>query len=72
MPRLSDMERDGAALPDLLKPREVADLLRVDETTVLRWVKDREVEASRLPGGTYRIPRSEVERILATPAVPAA
>jgi excisionase family DNA binding protein len=66
------MEPSGAVLPDLLKPREVADLLRVDESTVLRWIKEGDVEALRLPGGTYRIPRSEVERILATPAVPAA
>jgi excisionase family DNA binding protein len=66
------MELIGVELPDLLKPREVGDLLRVDESTVLRWIKEGQLGALRLPGGTFRVPRAEVERILATPAVPAA
>ena len=35
--------------PDLLTVREVADRLRVDETTVRRWIKQGLLEAITLP-----------------------
>lgn len=35
----------------------------VDRATVGRWVKAGKVKAWRTPGGQYRIPESEVERL---------
>jgi excisionase family DNA binding protein len=55
---LSEMEEE------LLKVSEVAERLRVAESTVRGWITRGEVRAIRLPGGVYRIPRAEVERLL--------
>ncbi len=56
---------------DLLTVREVAQRLRVDDTTVRRWIKNGSLEAITLPHrGTrqaYRIRRSTVDALL-TPA----
>ena len=56
---------------DLLTVREVAKRLRVDDTTVRRWIKNGSLEAITLPHrGTrqaYRIRRSTVDALL-TPA----
>ena len=56
---------------DLLTVREVAKQLRVDDTTVRRWIKNGALEAITLPHrGTrqaYRIRRSTVDALL-TPA----
>jgi len=56
---------------DLLTVREVAQQLRVDDTTVRRWIKNGVLEAITLPHrGTrqaYRIRRSTVDALL-TPA----
>lgn len=53
----------------LLTPREVADLLRVDATTVRRWITIGALPAVTLPGAgiqrAYRIQRSAIEAILA-------
>jgi excisionase family DNA binding protein len=56
---------------DLLTIREVARILRVDDTTVRRWVKQGILEAITLPHvgtrETYRIKRETVEKILGEP-----
>jgi excisionase family DNA binding protein len=53
---------------DLLTVREVAKQLRVDDTTVRRWIKNGSLEAITLPHrGTrqaYRIRRSTVDALL--------
>ena len=53
---------------DLLTVREVAKQLRVDDTTVRRWIKNGALEAIALPHrGTrqaYRIRRSTVDALL--------
>ena len=53
---------------DLLTVHEVATLLRVDDTTVRRWVKLGALEAVSLPRrGThqvYRIKRSSLNTVL--------
>jgi excisionase family DNA binding protein len=66
------MELEATALPKMLLPKEVAVLLRVDHSTVLRWIRDGDMAATKLPGGTYRIPRSEVEPLLKAAESPAA
>jgi excisionase family DNA binding protein len=52
---------------EYLTPREVAEQLHVTQGTVVRWVRLGLVEGIRLPGGQYRIPKSEIERLKRTP-----
>jgi excisionase family DNA binding protein len=56
---------------DLLTVREVANQLRVDDTTVRRWIKNGILEAITLPHRglrqAYRIRRSTLEEMLASP-----
>ncbi len=49
---------------DLLTTREVARMLRVDHTTVRRWIKSGAMEAITLPRGGYRVRRATVDAIL--------
>jgi excisionase family DNA binding protein len=60
---------------DLLTVREVARHLRVDDTTVRRWIKNGVLEAITLPHRgarqAYRIRRSTLEALLAPPTSPA-
>jgi excisionase family DNA binding protein len=59
---------------ELLTVREVAKQLRVDDTTVRRWIKNGVLEAITLPHKgarqAYRIRRSTLESLLAPPAQP--
>lgn len=54
---------------DLLTVREVAQQLRVDDTTVRRWIKNGVLEAITLPHRgarqAYRIRRSTLDSLLA-------
>jgi excisionase family DNA binding protein len=56
---------------DLLTVREVARQLRVDDTTVRRWIKNGVLEAIALPHRgarqAYRIRRATLEALLAAP-----
>jgi excisionase family DNA binding protein len=60
---------------ELLTVHEVAQQLRVDDTTVRRWIKQGILEAIHLPHRgkreSYRIKRETLDKVLAT-AVPAA
>lgn len=47
----------------LLKPKEVAELLRVHRVTVTEWIKAGKIKAIRI-GKLWRIPESEVRRLL--------
>lgn len=51
----------GAAL---LTMPEVAEACRVHVATVRNWARDGRINAIRLPGGTLRVTRAELERIL--------
>lgn len=55
-------------MEELLTVREVAHRLRVDETTVRRWIKNGVLEAITLPHRgkreSYRIKKSTLERVL--------
>jgi excisionase family DNA binding protein len=57
---------------ELLTVREVAQALRVDDTTVRRWIKNGVLEAISLPHRdkrqAYRIRRSTLDKLLATQA----
>lgn len=58
---------------DLLTVREVAKALRVDDTTVRRWIKSGALEAISLPHANkrcaYRIRRDTLDALLASTAV---
>ncbi len=59
---------ENSMVEDLLTIGEVALRLRVDSTTVRRWIRAGLMEAVELPHGgervTFRIRRSEYERIV--------
>ena len=44
-------------------PEEIAEFLRVHVVTVRRWIAAGQLGAIRLPGGGYRIPQSELDRL---------
>lgn len=48
----------------LLKPKEVADLFRVDPKTVTRWAKAGKIASILTPGQHRRFRTSEVKRLL--------
>jgi excisionase family DNA binding protein len=67
-------QKEGPVVYDeaeLLTVREVARQLRVDDTTVRRWIKNGVLEAITLPHRgarqAYRIRRSTLEALLAAP-----
>jgi putative resolvase len=47
----------------LLTTSEVARILNVTRHAVDKWIREGRMKAIRLPGGRYRIPESEVERL---------
>lgn len=61
---------------ELLTVREVAKQLRVDDTTVRRWIKNGVLEAITLPHRgarqAYRIRRSTLDTLLTAPKLPVA
>lgn len=52
----------------LLTADEVAAILRVHPSTVLRWAKEGGIAAVRLPGRAVRFRRSDIEKVLNTSA----
>lgn len=48
----------------LLKPGEVAGIMRVDPKTVTRWAKAGRIASTRTPGGHHRFRESEVRALL--------
>jgi excisionase family DNA binding protein len=62
------VKRSVKKMSDLLTVSEVADILRVDATTVRRWVKYGVLEAVSLPHArkrqSYRIKRETLEKVL--------
>ncbi len=48
----------------LLRPKEVCRVLGVSYVTLRRWIKEGKIRAVRTLGGKYRIPESEVKRLL--------
>ena len=59
-------------MSELLTVSEVADILRVDDTTVRRWVKQGALEAVILPHvnirQAYRIKRETLNKVLRDPS----
>ena len=61
-------------LEELLTVREVAQRLRVDDTTVRRWIKSGSLEAITLPHrgkrSAYRVKKSTMDKLLSSPTLP--
>src|ERR1700694_2983761 len=59
---------------ELLTVREVARRLRVDDTTVRRWIKSGALEAITLPHKgkrqAYRVKKSTMDKLLQSPRLP--
>ena len=47
-----------------MRPKEVCRLLGVSYVTLRRWIKEGKIKAVQTLGGKYRIPESEVKRLL--------
>ncbi|HJT54920.1 MAG TPA: helix-turn-helix domain-containing protein, partial [Ktedonobacteraceae bacterium] len=62
-------------MDELLTVREVARRLRVDDTTVRRWIKNGALEAVTLPHSgkrsAYRVKKSTMDKLLQGPQLPA-
>ena len=46
-----------------LKPKDAAKLIGISYPTIKQWIYDGKIEAVKTPGGHYRIPLKEVERL---------
>jgi len=58
-----DAEDDGMTISDF------ADMLQISADSVYRWIRAGRLRVGKLPSGRYaRIPRSEVDRVLAEAA----
>lgn len=61
-------------MDELLTVREVARRLRVDDTTVRRWIKNGALEAVTLPHSgkrqAYRVKKSTMDKLLEKPHLP--
>lgn len=53
-----------------MKPREVAPLANVKESTVKRWARLGKIPSTKTPGGHIRVRLSDVAAMLAAPARP--
>ena len=47
----------------MLKPCDLEPILGVSRRTLYRWIKERKLEALRLPSGHLRVSEREVERL---------
>jgi excisionase family DNA binding protein len=51
-------------LPELMTPGEVAAVLRVDDTTVVRWARNGRIRSIKTPGGHHRYYAEDVEKLV--------
>jgi molybdopterin-binding protein len=49
--------------PVLVRVSDAARLLSLSRPTLMQWIRSGRLHSERTPGGHYRIPRSEVERL---------
>jgi molybdopterin-binding protein len=60
----SEMPREKRPDDELLRPRDAAVQLRISYPTIKQWIYHRKLRAVKTPGGHYRIPQSEIDRLL--------
>ena len=49
---------------NFLRPRDAAVQLQISYPTIKQWIYHKKLRAVQTPGGHYRIPQSEVDRLL--------
>lgn len=49
----------------LYTTKEIAELFKVNEVTVYRWIRSGELVAIRLPRGCYRVAEEELKKFIA-------
>lgn len=61
MPAKNASETDA---DNLLRPRDAAVQLQISYPTIKQWIYHHKLRAVKTPGGHYRIPQSEIDRLL--------
>lgn len=61
--RLEAKEHGGSS-EALLRLRDAAVQLQISYPTIKQWIYHRKLRAIKTPGGHYRVPQSEVDRLL--------
>ena len=63
--KVSTESREPTSLPGLLSTGQAAKILGFTRGTLFRWIKAGKIKAIRPnPDGCYRIPASEIDRLL--------
>jgi molybdopterin-binding protein len=57
-------KKTGRVDETMVRPRDAAVQLQISYPTVKQWIYHRKLRAVKTPGGHYRIPQSEVDRLL--------
>jgi len=55
---------------ELLRPQDAARMISVSYPTLKQWIYKGKIQSVMTPGGHHRIPRSEVDRLVALPRGP--
>ena len=62
---MPDFKKERGDVPEnLLRPRDAAVQLQISYPTIKQWIYHRKLRAVKTPGGHYRIPQSEIDRLL--------
>jgi molybdopterin-binding protein len=66
MPKVDPMKDPKTSRTDeaMLRPRDAAVQLQISYPTVKQWIYHHKLRAVKTPGGHYRIPQSEIDRLL--------
>lgn len=62
MPKKTQSLRDRAE--SLLRPRDAAVQLQISYPTIKQWIYRKKLRTVKTPGGHYRIPQTEIDRLL--------
>lgn len=56
--------REKRTTEEFVRPRDAAVQLQISYPTIKQWIYHRKLRAVKTPGGHYRIPQAEVDRLL--------
>ena len=61
---MADKMKTQALADTMVRPRDAAVQLQISYPTIKQWIYHRKLRAVKTPGGHYRIPQSEIDRLL--------
>ena len=64
MPKTESRQLDQASTDTLIRPRDAAVQLQISYPTIKQWIYRRKLRTVKTPGGHYRIPQAEIDRLL--------